>query len=388
MPNIEKRILVWIEEHLALVAMLAFAVAGIVVRLPLMGFVSGDSKFFLLPWYEEIRKQGLVHQVGNYNLVYQLLIYGMTKLPLEPLYAYKILSIGFDYLLALASAGVAWRVSRTDRLWKSIFTFGAVVLSPVVFLNSAAWAQCDAIYVFFAVAALTALLRERYRVAMIFVGLSFSFKLQAAFLLPLLLFVYFRKRKFSILEFLWIPLVMCLTGLPAAFFGRSPLEIFEIYNGQTQEYPYLSMNYPSVWVLVASGMDSQHYEWLSTPAIVFTVCVLAVLMLSWMRAGAEPREQKLVYMAFLLVYSCVLCLPGMHERYGYLYEILAVVIACLCPATIPLCVGLIGVSVCTYGEYLFKIEILGTVWLAIIHLAIYIGYTVLLNRQISDKADG
>lgn len=383
MWNVEKRVLEWLEAHLSLFAVLAFAAAGVAVRLPLMNFASGDYQFFLLPWYEEIREQGLEVQVGNYNLLYQQLIFWMTRLPLEPMQAYKLLSIVFDYLLAIAAAGITWRIASEDRLWKSIFAFGAVLLSPTVFLNSAAWAQCDSIYVFFCVAALVAMLRERYRMAMIFMGVAFSFKLQAVFMLPLMLFTYFRKKKFSILEFLWIPAVMCLTGIPAMFFGRNPLEIFTIYNEQAETYPYMSMNYPSAWLLLTSEMDVQQYKLMYKPAMLMTVCVLAVYMLAWIRAKVTATGKNLLYMAFLTAYTCVLLLPCMHDRYGYLYEVLAVVIACMCPSTIPLCTGLLGISLCTYGAYLFKIETISLVWLAVINLAIYVGYAVLLGKRMA-----
>jgi Gpi18-like mannosyltransferase len=386
-PNVEKRILQWMEKHLMLLAFAAFSGIGLLLRLYLIDFVSGDSTYFLLPWYEQIRQNGLSQQVGNYNFLYQLLIWVMTKLPVEPLHGYKILSVVFDYLLALAAAAVTVRLVKEDKLWKGVAAYAAVLLCPTVFLNSAAWAQCDSIFVFFAVAAVACLLRELYRPAMILLGFAFSFKLQAVFLLPLMLFVYFRKQKFSLLSFLWIPGVMCITSLPAVLFGRNVLEIFAVYAGQSETYPYLAMNYPSVWMLLAQPLNSQHYALLKSPAILFTVCVLAILMLVWIRKKLQPYGRNLLYMAFLLCYSCVLFLPAMHERYGYLYEILAIAIACVSPGTVPLCAGLLGVSMCTYGAYLFKIETIPMVWLTVINLAVYLFYVVTLNRSMgSDEA--
>lgn len=382
MLNIEKKILAWIEDHLILFVILAFTAAGVAVRIPLMDFVSDDSRFFLLPWYQQIRENGIGSQVGNYNLVYQMLIYLMTKLPMEPVHAYKILSIVFDYLLALAGALLVWRAVREDKLWKCIYAYGAILLSPIVFLNSAAWAQCDGIYVFFAVAALIALLRDKARLAMIMLGLSFSFKLQAVFMLPLVLFVYYRKRKFSILEFLWIPLTMCVTALPAVFFGRSPFETFSIYGNQTVEYEWMSANYPSIWLLLTAERNPAHFALMQLPAILTTVAILALLMLGWLRAKVETSGENIVFMAFLLAFTCVLFLPAMHERYSYMHEALAIVIACICPSTIPLCAALLGISMCTYGYYLFDTPTLSLVWLAILNLAVYLGYIVALTKKI------
>jgi len=383
--RIERSILSWVEEHLTLLAVLLFSVLGIALRLPLMDFISGDSTFFLLPWYEEIRENGLYVQVGNYNLLYQFLIYLMTKLPLEPLYAYKLLSIAFDFLLAMAAAGLTGRIAKRDIAWKSVFAYGAVLLSPITALNSSAWAQCDSIYVLFALLAIAGLCKEKYIQAMISLGFAFAFKLQAVFLLPLFLFVYFQKRQFSVLQFLLIPVVVFLTGLPALFFDRNPMETFQIYGEQTGTYPYLSMNYPSVWLLFAQGMNQTHYELLRLPAMVLTVAALALQMLNWYRKHTEIRGRNVVCMAFLLVFTCVIFLPAMHERYGYLYEILALMIACIHPKTLPLCLGLLGISLCTYGSYLFKIETLNLITLTVLNLGIYIGYVVSLEKYMDER---
>lgn len=385
MPNIEKKILAWIEDHLIIFVLLAFTAAGIMVRMPLMEYVSGDVRYFLLPWYNQIKQAGMSQQVGNYNLMYQMLIWLMTKLPIQPMYGYKLLSLLFDYPLALAAAAVVWRVADTEKLWKSVIVYGAVLFCPMVFLNSAAWAQCDGIYVFFAVLALAALLWDKSKTAMVLMGLSFTFKLQAVFLLPLFLFVYFRKRNFSVLTFLLIPLTMVIATLPAIAFGRSPLETFTLYGKQAVEYEWMSANYPSFWLILTGERVPDHFRWMRTPAILVTVGILAVLMIFWLRKKVEITKKNTVLMAFLLAFTCVLFLPAMHERYGYLYEILAIVIACLCPSTIPLCVALLGVSVSTYGYYLFGIRVVNLNWLSVINVAVYVGYLCKLHKLMLPK---
>lgn len=387
MPSIEKKILAWIEDHLVIFVVLAFTVAGVMVRLPLLKYVSGDIRYFLLPWYNQIKAVGVSQQVGNYNLMYQMLIWLLTKLPIEPMYGYKLISILFDFPLAIAAAALVWKVAEKERLWKSVIAYGGVLLCPMVFLNSAAWAQCDGIYVFFAVSALAALLWDKPKTAMVLMGLSFTFKLQAVFLLPLFLFVYFRKQNFSVLTFLLIPLTMVIATLPALAFGRSPLETFVLYGKQAAEYEWMSANYPSFWLILTGERVPEHYGWMHTPAILVTVGVLAVLMICWLRKKVEITGKNTVLMAFLLAFTCVLFLPAMHERYGYLYEVLAIAIACICPSTIPLCVALLGVSVSTYGYYLFGIRVVNLNWLSVINVVIYIGYVLKLNKMLFASKD-
>ena len=70
----ERRAIEYLEKHLLpILAVLALGV-GVLIRIPLFDFVSMDYHYFLAPWYEEIAANGIGEQVGNYNLVYQLLI--------------------------------------------------------------------------------------------------------------------------------------------------------------------------------------------------------------------------------------------------------------------------------------------------------------------------
>lgn len=379
MPNAERKILAWVDAHLTEIVALALSVMGLIMRLPLKDHISADSYFFLLPWYDRIKESGLRVQVGDYNFLYQFLIYLMTKLSVEPLYAYKSLSILFDYLMAAGVGLLVWNLSK-DR-WKSVLAYGIAVLSPIVVLNSAAWGQCDSIFCCFAVFALLALLKEKWGLSMILLGLALSFKLQAIFMLPVFLFVYYQRRKFSLLYFGLIPVTMCLTGLPMAFFGRNLLDMFSIYSSQTGTYPFLSMNYPSIWLFLAQERSAEQFVLLKVPAMLLTVAILAVLMILWLRKKTKPTGVNLLIMAFLMVFTCVLFLPSMHERYGYLYEILAIALAVLIPQTIPLCAGLVGISLCTYGSYLFKTETFSLITLTVVNLVIYGGYLAIFFRQ-------
>ena len=135
MTKLEKRIVDFIMDHMVLIAFLLVSVFGVLARLPMRDFPSGDALSCLLPWYDEISCKGLKVAVGNYNFPYQFVIYLMTKVPIEPLYAYKLLSSLFDYLLAGVCALIVYGCTGQKRF--SLFAYCAVLLSPVVVLNSA-----------------------------------------------------------------------------------------------------------------------------------------------------------------------------------------------------------------------------------------------------------
>ena len=140
MNSIEKKLLSKVDQNLQVIVLFAVTILGALIRLSLRRFVSKDAIYFLLPWYDMISQNGLYEQVGDYNLLYQFLIWIMTKVPVPPLYAYKALSCAGDYFLALAAALLAGQIAEENRLWKGIWAYTAVLLCPVAFFNSALWA--------------------------------------------------------------------------------------------------------------------------------------------------------------------------------------------------------------------------------------------------------
>ena len=382
----EKKLLNFIEKNLFWVVAIAIFVFGVLIRIPPMEYVSGDFYHYLSPWFDEIKESGLSHQVGNYNLVYQFLIYLMTKLPFKAIYSYKILSCLFDYLLAIIAGRAVYRLLDKDRRrWGSLVVTGVVLLSPVVILNSAVWAQCDSIFVFFAVFALFALMKEKYVLSMIMLGISFAFKLQAVFLFPVFLFVYFVRKRFTVLSFVWVPLSVIACGIPTMFYGRNPLETITIYTEQTEVYPYMSLNSPSFWQLVLKPMDVSQYESMKTTAIFLTIVILFAVMVYWIKNRFSTDGVNLIAMAFLLTYICVLFLPAMHERYSYIYEILAICLAIIYPKTIPLCCGLHIVTLLSYASFLFGVVPISFPILALINIVIFAIYFYILNKYMNGK---
>ena len=143
MLKFERKIGEWIEQNIYMISVIAVTIIGVLIRYALRDFESADYQGFLSIWYEQIRQGGGIRalnmQVGNYNFLYQLLIALLTYIPIEPLYAYKILSCIFDFLLA----GVIVELVRTLNGSKVdlFIVYTIVLMSPQIFLNSAAWAR-------------------------------------------------------------------------------------------------------------------------------------------------------------------------------------------------------------------------------------------------------
>lgn len=387
MGKIERRAVEWIQEHLTLIFVVAVAISGILIRFMFRDFESGDSKAFLLPWWEEIDNNGgiraLKQQTGNYNMLYQFLIAVMTYLPIKPLYQYKILSGIFDYLLAAGVGYITYDLTNRNTL-KGVLAYTVTLMSPVVIFNSAAWAQCDSIYAFFVILSLLFLMRGGYRLSFLALGVAFSFKLQTIFILPFFIFYYFKEKKFSVLHFLIIPLTMCLTSVPSLIMGRSIGDIFINYAEQVSIYTSLAINYPSIWCVINEAVSP---ETLKIPAIIITVVLIGTYMYLWLKSEKGIEKEKMVYQAFILVYTCVFFLPKMHERYGFLYEIFAILIAFINKKTIVLCVVLNMLSLVTYGYYLYGAGYNARL-LASINGVIYLAYlAILIPALYNDKVN-
>ena len=384
MFKIEKRFLEWVEKHILLFCVIGVTLISMIIRYSFREIISNDAYWCLLPWYDVIKENGGIYalgsQVGDYNMLYQFIIAVFTYLPIEPLSAYKLLSCIFDYLLAAAMGYFVYFFSEKDRILKGTMAYMLVLMSPIVFLNSSYWGQCVAIYTFFCVASLIAFCREKYPLTFVLYGVAFAFKLQAVFLLPFFLFAYFVKKKFSVLYFGIIPVMMVILSIPGLIMGRSVAEVFTIYLNQTGSYKSITMNYPTFWNLLQSANMDAFYINMKKPAIALTVVVIALLMVAWIVKKVPMTTRNMIYMAFLLAYTCVLILPSMHERYGYLYEILAILVVFLQIRTLPCLVGMYLASFAIYGKYLFMFEI-NLPALSIVNTLAYIGYIVILTRE-------
>lgn len=390
MLTFEKKIIGWIESKLYLFAWIAVTVVGIYIRYGLRDLESPDYQSFYSYWYEVIKEnggfKGLGSQVGDYNMLYQFFVAIMTYLPIKALYAYKIQSCIFDFTMAILAA-LTVRHLTAEKKWSFFAAYTLVILSPIVFLNSAGWAQCDVIYTFFVVACLYALMKDKPALAFILYGVAFSLKLQAILFLPFLLFIYFAGKKFTALHFGWIPLVMVVSSIPCLIRGRNVRELYWVYVRQTDEYYRIHMNYPSFWAILNEEQYTQNWEAFKPMTMGITVAVLGLIMVLILVYRVKLDDKNMLYIAFLLTYAAVLFLPSMHERYGYIYEILAIIIVVVNRKTTPLLVSLLYMTCSTYGHYLYHTTIHVNV-LAVENVLTFLLYCYVLGKEMLAESAG
>ncbi len=366
MNSIENKAVDYLSKRAVVVYFWAVTALSVIVRFFCRGFVSGDAILYLLPWYDEIKALGsgcLSQQVGDYNILYQTIIYLFTLLPVKPLYAYKCLSIIFDYALAIivaliADEGTASGLTNRLNSVKFVGFYSAVILSPLVFLNSACWAQCDSIYSFFVFAALYAYMKKRTHLTFILYGIAFAFKFQSIFALPFFILLYVAERKHSILKFLYIPLMLVVSALPGILNGRNILDPFTIYFNQTETYSDVSMNYNSFWNCLINAWPGANndYKEFKIIAVCFTAWILGMIVLWVIKHNITIDNTNIIFFLHLIVYTCILFLPTMHERYSYIYEITAIILMFKDKKFFFPGIGVILLSCMTYGYCMFELE--------------------------------
>lgn len=394
MCKLEKKFVEFIEKNLKVIVMILAGILGLVIRFSLFKVESPDYRDFLEQWFYEIKGngglKGLGISVGNYNFLYQTLIAILTLFPIKCLYSYKILSVIFDMALAFAVWTYVKNIfceGKND--WRAIFAWALVWFTPTVFLNSAAWSQCDSIYTTFIVLALYYLQKETdysYQKAFILYGLALSFKLQAVFFLPFLLFYWMKKKEFSLLNFLISPVMLVITGLPCLVMGRPVSQLFTLYKGQVTDYSArLSYSYPGIWQIFYEPADYDVYINYRMAAVILAVAAMAGMMIYWLVTKKELTSKNTLYMAFLLVFTAVMFLPAMHERYDYIYVILGMMIVILNKKTAHLFAGLCLLDLVTYSgyinEYWSHFNMTAVLIMAVANVAIYGGYVGMLNKE-------
>lgn len=376
MFNIEKRLINYLEKYLIYYFLFFISICGLAIRYLGRGFISGDMRIFLVPWWNKIAELGtdsISTQVGNYNIPYQFLIYLMQKVsPFSAVVSYKILSCIFDYVLAIACGLLIIELKKENK--KIIFSlvYSIILLFPTIFLNSAIWGQCDSIYCSFIILSILFLVKRRFSLSFILLGLALAFKLQTILIFPLFGFYYFRNKEFSIVKIFSLMLLsMYIACSPGLLLGRSLFEPIKIYISQSN-YEYLWANFPSFWSLIALS-DIGTHSLFKTIGVILAASILGIGLFFATYKKIKINHSNIILIAIWTVYTCLLFLPNMHDRYAYLLDLLFIMIIFLNKRFAIFSIIPILSSILVYANYLFLNV---TVSVNIIAIFYIVNYTI------------
>ncbi len=384
MTKVEQKLFDFIVKHIYLFFFFIATGFAITIRICGIDFESGDFQWFLNPWWEEIKIGGintLSHQVGNYNIPYQIITYLLTLTPMSSLVAYKTLSIVFDFILAIGVALVVKEISKSNLF--AMISYGLTIFSITVIFNSAFWAQCDSIYVSFIIFAIYFMLKGKNILAYIMLGLSFTFKLQFVFILPVFLFWYVLNRKVSILHLLIIPIVDIVLCIPALLLGRNFADIFTIYIDQTDYGKAIHFNCPNIYAFMCDSNDASYYYLLKNFSIWLTIAILGIaLMILIIKKFDLSNIENFLLTSIWTSFTCIMFLSSMHERYSYLIDILLLIYALTYRKHIWATIICYLVSLRGYCLFLFSYEVLDIKWTSIFYIGAYAYFTYVFFKQV------
>lgn len=340
-----------LNNTLRLVSAVLLVGAAFGLRAAVFGYETLDYQNFLTRWVAFFRENGgfaaLSEPVGNYNIPYLYFLALFSYFDIKDLYLIKLLSVFFDVLLAYAAMGLVSRFTKSPA--RRMACFISVLFLPTVFLNGSLWAQCDSSYVSLALLGIYLALEDRPAPAMVCAALSFGFKLQAVFVLPVYA-VLWMQGKFNWKHFLLFPLTYVLLVLPAVLLGRPFMDTIMLYFNQTGSIGSgLNYNSSSVFAFFYNVPNEALAAKLGILAAFAFMLSLLCLCLAFRR---RLSDKAVLCAALLFSIGIPFLLPHMHERYFFAADILSLVLAFSAPAWAPAALLVQFASLLGYHAYL------------------------------------
>ena len=303
----------------------ALTVIGLAIRLILRVVTTDDWAMYWDPWISDLKEMGFSYLATDrydYTPTFVYILWVISKLPINPMTAYKGLHIALDFVAAVIMGKIAWKV--TGSRLKSITAYGLMLLVPTICANSALWAQCDIIFMTFLLLCFYYFFEDRPCLAMFFFGMAFVFKLQSLFIFPFLVILWVNK-KVQLKHFLWIPALYFLSIVPAWIAGRPLMELINIYMAQgAQDVWSLSIKWPNIYQIIGNQFFLLEYASSGTWLILG---ILMILMYAMAQKRYRITNEFIVQMALFFAILTPWFLPHMHERYGCVADILAIIYA-------------------------------------------------------------
>ena len=330
-----------------------FMAVTMLARIGMLDFVTADYVSFLAPWVDMFREGGfatLGENVGDYNLLYQYALLLIANIPLHDLYLIKLLTIIFDYALALAMMQAAGYFA-SEKAKTPVFLI--VTALPTVLINGACWGQCDTVYVCFIVLSLYLVKTKRPELSAAMLALAFAFKLQTIFFFPIVLLglIHGEYKPKHALVFAAAYLV---TMIPALLAGRPFMDALSVYANQSmgQYYDRLTYNAPNLYTFFPMMLfsNSQEYTWMryidgvskdsANPYLrddlmpmmqnaALYACVLLTLLVVfyWLTHAKEVTPDMTLDLALFFAIFLPFVMPKIHERYFFLADMLSILYA-------------------------------------------------------------
>lgn len=339
------------NQHHLLVMIVLISVIALVVRFSVISLISGDSYWYLEPWVKFIRDHGGLSSLNevpisyyqfpqgtipygdprlanlsieginfsraNYPVFYYFLLALVSYLPVPALTVIKIVSYVFDFVLAFA-------VLKTMGLFTKnkvalVISYLLALFLPTFLINSALWAQTDAVYGGLALWFIYFIIKEKPKTAMIFIGLALTIKLQTVFILPIVGWL-FLKRKFR-LFYLVIPvLIVFASFIPSYIAGMDLITPIKQYTEIGNTFSSINLNSGSLYAIF-DGINGRLSPVIVNFAVPMAFLILIVLIYYVYRSNISVNLESVILVATIISVLTPYLLPRMHDRYFFMGEV-------------------------------------------------------------------
>lgn len=357
----------WIRRNVLALGYIAVALIGLLIRYSFQPLVVADVEFMNSSWYNAIKAGGL----GGIADPALQFTYSPFHIYFWWMFAKLLPNAGTvtvlkatSTMMELCLVGACYSLCRdmlkgAQNALRRFAAFALLCLNPIFVLNGAGWGQTDASFAALCVLAVLLYLRNEPAWAMVMMGLSLAWKLQAILLLPLFIILYFcGQRRFSLLWFLLVPAILVASGLPMALVGQSPLFAVDIYLGQADLYSKLTYNYPNLFAIMGdAAVVKQSINGMFTRTGIALCATALGMMAVWLiRRRAVADGCKALLLGAWCVLCCTFLLPRMHERYALVGEALLLCWAVCEMKPLGFAYVLLGTlaTLSAYAEYMFR----------------------------------
>jgi Gpi18-like mannosyltransferase len=352
----------WFIRHDDLLFFIIMAVLAFWVRWAFIPFQSQDYTGAMSDWYNKLKVGGFAafkNAFFTYPPAYLYLIWISTFLPVTPITAVKIIPFVFEFIAAIYTSLLVARKYKSNLV--ILLSFVTVLFLPTVILNGAVWGQCDALYTAALLATVYYLIKGKNWPAFIWFGIALSFKIQAIFLTPLLVFMFF-KGKVKFYHFLIIPAVYIVTTLPCVFAGRPFWDLMLVFFRLTQEQPEMTMGFANFYQWIAQG----DYEIFKNAGIGLAAAASTFLCYISYKSKHDLDEELIMRFSLLSLLLVPFFLPAMHERYYFPADLFSIALAFYLPRYYYVAITICMVSFFSYVENLFGAYVIVPKYLAIV----------------------
>ena len=344
----ENKFLDFARKNTEPLAAAAITLLAIMIRNAGFDFKSHDYNAFIHPWIRFLKENGNffgIKSVASDYTVPSLILYSLISYLPEKLllWAVKIVSCGFDFITAAFGGKIVYFLTKSRG--KAAAGYFFILFCPTIFLNSGFWGQTDGIFTAFLVVSLYCFLKEKTRMSLFWFGLGLSFKLQAVFVLPFFVIMYFYK-KWTMPQITHFAAGFFALNAPMWIFGIPLLKWAKVYLFQINEYSaFLVLNAPTIYALIPNSSGRI--------GIILLFALLAVFLFYVLHSNSKSSKET--ELLIFLMCSCTVpfLLPHMHERYFYIAEVITIIYVVYNPKSWPLGILIIFPSVITYAKYMY-----------------------------------